>query len=213
MVCQLTFIFKPVKTWREGFWSIEVEVSRGLMVTTFLPKVIFNPEPVGTFSDYGHEDWLKYGQILILLARTPGWLLASLGPAGLESEPCDDSDICSKNSTKDMWTSETVLKPPRTHSSTAMHLQRVAKKKHMNPRHRNRNTRVLQQRHLKKKVPRHRRGLHNSCFFQNRPQAWTVIVSVASKKIYPLCSECHLADISKVGTSFVEIVWRMQLNN
>ena len=128
MVCQLTFIFKPVKTWREGFWSIEVEVSRGLMVTTFLPKVIFNPEPVGTFSDYGHEDWLKYGQILILLARTPGWLLASLGPAGLESEPCDDSDICSKNSTKDMWTSETVLKPPRTHSSTAMHLQRVAKK-------------------------------------------------------------------------------------
>lgn len=40
------------------------------MVTTFLPKVIFNPEPVGTFSDYGHEDWLKYGQILILLARS-----------------------------------------------------------------------------------------------------------------------------------------------
>lgn len=40
------------------------------MVTTFLPKVIFNPEPVGTSSDYGHEDWLKYGQILILLARS-----------------------------------------------------------------------------------------------------------------------------------------------
>lgn len=99
MVCQLTFIFKPVKTWREGFWSIEVEVSRGLMVTTFLPKVIFNPEPVGTFSDYGHEDWLKYGQILILLARSTSWLLVSLGPGGLESEPCDDSDIVSVQKT------------------------------------------------------------------------------------------------------------------
>ena len=33
---------------------------------------------------------------------------------------------------------------------------------------------VPQQRHLQTRVPRHRRGLHNSCFFQNRPQAGTV---------------------------------------
>ena len=50
-----------------------------------------------------------------------------------------------------MWTSETVLKPPRTHSSTAMHLQRVAKKNTWTLATGIGILGVLQQRHLQEK--------------------------------------------------------------